>query len=235
MLIQHTGVTVHKREEVTPGYTLYATMASNQVYLIDLDGNIIKQWETAGGSTNTCNLLPNGNLFVLERSDGEPLIKVAASGRIREYDPAGKIVWEHTDHQLHHDARRLPNGGAVYLAWEMLDPADAAKVQGGVLGTEHHSGGIVGEVVREVDQFGEVVWEWRSSSLDFDKHILHKVLGILMMPGKLKRQTVHASLMFINYVSKSHCRYTVSHFHHALITLSINNSYLTGIDRGGGR
>ncbi|MEM8858517.1 MAG: arylsulfotransferase family protein [Chloroflexota bacterium] len=174
MLIQHTGVTVHQNGQATPGYTLYATMAGNKVYLIDLGGNIVKQWETAGGSTNTCLLLPNGNLFVLERSEEPPLIKVAASGRMREYDPQGNIVWEHTDHQQHHDARRLPNGGAVYLAWEMMDPADAAKVQGGVPGTEHHTGGIVGEVVREVNESGDIVWEWRATSLNFEKHVIHR-------------------------------------------------------------
>lgn len=173
MLIQHTGVTVFEKGLATPGYTLFATIGGNQVYLIDLDGNVVKRWQTAGGATNTCNLLPNGNLFILEVGEGTPLIKIAASGRMVEYDPAGNILWAHNDEQQHHDARRLPGGGAVYLAWEMLSPADAAKVKGGIPGTEHPSGGIVGEVVREVNEAGEIVWEWRSSSLDFDKYIYH--------------------------------------------------------------
>ncbi|MEM7118655.1 MAG: aryl-sulfate sulfotransferase [Chloroflexota bacterium] len=173
MLIQNTGVTLHNKAAATLGYTLFAPIGGNKVNLIDLDGNIVHQWQTRGGSTNTCMLLPNGNLWVLESHPEPALIRIASSGRICEYDWDGNLVWEHLDHNQHHDARRLPNGGAVYLAWELLDNVATSKVQGGIPSTEHPEG-IVGEVVREVDADGKVVWEWKTADLDFAQFPLYR-------------------------------------------------------------
>ncbi|MEM7331785.1 MAG: arylsulfotransferase family protein [Chloroflexota bacterium] len=172
MLIQSKGVTFHHRGKATEGYTLFSTIGSDTVRLIDLEGNQVHQWQTRGGTTNTNMLLPNGNLWVLERGPNPPPIRVAASGRMCEYDWDGHLIWEHLDDAQHHDARRLPNGGAVYLAWRLLDPIATSKVRGGVFGTEHKDG-IMGEVICEVDASGNLVWEWPITNLDISKYPLH--------------------------------------------------------------
>ncbi len=146
---------------------------SDRVYLIDMEGWPVREWTTGGGSTHCNALLANGNLWVCERVDDGPDIQAGPGGRMREYDWDGAVVWEHVDRMQHHDARRLDNGGAVYIAWELLDPDRAARVRGGVPGSEHRDG-IYGEVVREVGPEGETVWEWRTASLDFDRYPLHR-------------------------------------------------------------
>lgn len=172
MLVLNTGVTLHQKGKATPGYTLFTRNFSDTVYLVDLDGELVHQWKTRGGSTHFNYLLPNGNLWVCERIDEGPKLIAGKSGRMCEYDWDSNLVWEHVDEDQHHDARRLDNGGAVYIAWDLLSEADAKRVKGGLVGTEHEAG-IYGEVIREVDADGKVVWEWSITDLDFDKYPIH--------------------------------------------------------------
>ncbi len=173
MLVTRTGVTHHEPERATPGFTLFSRTQTDQVYLVDMDGEPVRRWTTGGGSTHFACLLPNGNLWVCERAENHPDIVAGPGGRIREYDWDGGVVWEHDDRMQHHDARRLADGGAAYLAWELLDDETARRIGGGIPGTEH-ADGIFGEVVREVDAEGNVVWEWRITDLDVERHPLHR-------------------------------------------------------------
>ncbi|MFQ5796872.1 MAG: hypothetical protein ACE5JP_17760 [Candidatus Bipolaricaulia bacterium] len=49
-----------------------------------------------------------------------------------EVDWNGRVVWEQHDRDHHHDARRLPSGGAIYLAIERVPDDVAARVKGGI-------------------------------------------------------------------------------------------------------
>ena len=173
MYDDRTGVTHHDRARATPGFTLFAPTQASQVYLVDMDGACVHRWDVTGRTTNACMLLPNGNLFIAELSDSPKPIRIGGAGWLREYDWDGNIVWQHRDDLQHHDARRLPGGGAVYSAWELLDADIAAAIPGGVPGTEHEDG-IYGEVIREVDEAGETVWEWRITDLDIGKYPFHR-------------------------------------------------------------
>ena len=53
MLIQNYGVTYHDKSKSTPGYTLYSRNFSDQVWLINMDGNVVweYQYESGIGST----------------------------------------------------------------------------------------------------------------------------------------------------------------------------------------
>jgi outer membrane protein assembly factor BamB len=166
MLVQKHGVTHFDREKATPGYTLYSRNMSTNVWLIDMEGNVVHEWETTGGTTNFNYLTPNGNLFVIERITEGPKVVSGKSGRMREYDWDGNVVWEHIDDHQHHDARRLENGHAVYIAWHEFSDEEAARVKGGRPGTEI-DGKIYGEVIREVDAEGNVVWEFINNGPEF--------------------------------------------------------------------
>ena len=76
-----------------------------------------------------------------------------------EIDWSGNLVWEYIDHAQHHDFRRCANGNTVYLGWELLDEELQKKVPGGIVGQEHPDG-IYGDYIREIDQQGDVIWEW---------------------------------------------------------------------------
>ena len=172
MLLPKTGVTHHEAGKASPGYTLFGGNFSDEVYLIDLDGEVVHQWKTGLGSTHFNMLLPNGNLWVCERLDDGPSLIAGKGGRMAEYDWDSNLVWDHVDLYQHHDARRLENGHCVYIAWYLLDADEIAQIKGGLAGTEH-ADGMYGEVIREVDADGKVVWEWYTSELDYDKVHIH--------------------------------------------------------------
>jgi len=173
MLTLHTGVTHHDRERSTPGYVLVGPSGSTQVYLIDYEGAVAHTWNVGSGVTFWNMLLPNGNLFVNERAPVRKGVELTGSGLMREYDADSNIVWEHHDPYQHHDARRLPTGGAIYLAYTDLDAAAAAKVKGGVPGSESPVG-LCGEAVREVDEDGNVVWERHLTEFGSEQFPLHR-------------------------------------------------------------
>jgi len=165
MLLQNDGLTHHDIGRATDGLTLFSTVNSQQVRLIDLDGKQVHGWQVQGGCSNPCLMLPNGNLWICERSPEAELISAGAGGLIREYDWTGRIVWEHHDPRQHHDARRLPNGGAVFPVWRRLTDTETAQVKGGLEGSEYDDGKIYCDVIREVDASGEIVWEWDTAVL----------------------------------------------------------------------
>jgi hypothetical protein len=166
MLTQKHGVTYYDKDKATPGFTLYSRNGSDQVWLINMNGEVVHEWKTTGGTTNFNYLLPNGNLFICERVSEGPKVKSGKGGRMREYDWGGNVIWEHIDDHQHHDARRLPNGNLVYIAWQEFKTEEAARVKGGIPGTEM-DGKIYGEVIREVDSQGTVVWEFINNGIEF--------------------------------------------------------------------
>ncbi|MBT4938565.1 MAG: PQQ-binding-like beta-propeller repeat protein [Rhodospirillaceae bacterium] len=172
MLFTQSGLTLYDRERATQGFTLFSPIQSSIAKIVDMEGQAVHQWELERGGINLCRLLDNGNLFITELTTEGPKIHAGKGGIMREYDWDGKVVWEHHDSGQHHDARRLPNGNTVYLAWERLDDELAKKVKGGKPGTEyaHEDGVIFEDVVREIDPDGNVVWEWHTSLLDMDKY-----------------------------------------------------------------
>jgi len=166
MLIQKHGLTFYNRAKATPGFTLFSRNFADQIWLIDMEGNVVHEWKTRGGATHFHYLLPNGNLFVCERVDEGPKVVSGKSGRMCEYDWDGKLISVHFDDHQHHDARRLSNGGIVYIAWKLFNDAEAKQVRGGIPGTEL-DGKIYGEVIREVDAQGNVVWEFANNGPEF--------------------------------------------------------------------
>ena len=154
------GVTEYDPGRAWPGFTLITPLAGRSSYLIGMTGAVRHEWRLPGPAT-TAQLLPGGRLLAAVRTDPGPNL-VARGGHIVELDWYGKVLWEHVDHDQHHDFRRRDDGNTVYLAWELLTGAAAARVQGGRPGTEHAAGGIYGDIVREVTPAGEIAWEWRA-------------------------------------------------------------------------
>jgi hypothetical protein len=155
-----SGVLQHNKDKSTPGYTLFTPLGLYNSYLIDMDGEVVHQWDLPSDVGNYTYLLENGNLLAALRTEDENPKLPAKGGRIVEFDWDGNIVWEHIDHLQHHDFRRKPNGNTVYAAWnKQTDPEVWKSIPGGMEGTEH-DGAIYTDVIREVDPEGNLVWEW---------------------------------------------------------------------------
>lgn len=170
-----TGLTALDEQLACPGYTLYSPMyGPGAALLIDLNGNEVHRWDLPYPAGLYGYLLPNGNLFYGGKIEDDtwdrfPLWKMFKGGVMMEVDWHGKVLWEHRDREHHHDARRTPSGGAIYLTVEQLSDKVIDKVKGGVPGTDE--GGMWADVIVEVDVSGKRVWDWRAiEHLDFEAH-----------------------------------------------------------------
>lgn len=145
---------------------MIAPMRHEACHLVDLDGEVAHTWDLPGPLGSKAYLLTNGNLLCSVVTDEGVPIPGAKGGRILELDWDGKLVWEHVDHSQHHDIVRLENGNTLYLSREALSDEDAARVEGGLPGTEI-KGKIFGDIVREVTPAGDLIWEWYFTEADF--------------------------------------------------------------------
>lgn len=162
-----TGLLLHEPKKTFAGFTIIAPMRHETSHLVDMQGRVVHTWKLPAPLGSKAYLLPNGNLLCsVVTSEGVP-IPGAKGGHILELDWDGNIVWEHIDHSQHHDIVRLENGNTLYLSRQVLSDEDAAKVTGGVPGSEIN-GQVFGDVVREVDSAGDLVWEWYFKDADFD-------------------------------------------------------------------
>ena len=155
-----SGVLQHNAMKSTPGYTLFTPLGLYHTYLIDMDGNVVHQWDLPNDAGNYAYLLENGNLLAAIRTEEEDPKLPAKGGHLIEYDWDGNIVWEHVDHLQHHDFRRKPNGNTVYAAWTKQTHPEVWKTIPGGMEGEEHDGAIYTDVIREIDPDGNLVWEW---------------------------------------------------------------------------
>jgi hypothetical protein len=130
------------------------------LFLIDMDGRIVKHWKMPGKLGSGVKLLPNGNQIRINRVKETPSAFLGTGGsRLAELDWDGNEVWVHEDDYMHHDFTRLPNGNTL-LNRHVLIPDDiASKVKGGMPGSEEE-GRIWGNAYREITPDGEAVWDW---------------------------------------------------------------------------
>ena len=130
--IARTGLTALDETRACPGYTLYTPIfGSGTVYLLDLHGQEVHRWELPYPPGLYGYLLPNGHLFYLGKLHDEtwecfPSWHRFKGGILLEVDWHGHVVWEYRAPYHHHDARRTPSGGALYLAIERVPEALAA-------------------------------------------------------------------------------------------------------------
>ncbi len=108
---------------------------------LDMAGKVIWQYKVKDGvgiqfSNDTMSNHPPADASRL--ASGNTLFLVKNWG-VFEIDRAGKLVWQHRDRKISHDADRLPNGNTIYVrAWTSKGD----------------------DQVREVDPDGNIVWSW---------------------------------------------------------------------------
>ncbi|MFM9971659.1 MAG: arylsulfotransferase family protein, partial [Burkholderiales bacterium] len=183
-----TGLTYVEAGAATPGFTLFTPLGQKKTVLINMRGEVVHEWALPAPAGNYTYLLANGNLLAALRTEEGPQGLPAKGGLIREIDWDGNTVWEYVDHAQHHDFRRLANGNTAYLAWELMNKEAAARVRGGLAGTESKEG-IWGDYIREVSPEGKTVWEWHAQTdQDIDKYPMCPVCG--------RAEFAHANTIF---------------------------------------
>jgi hypothetical protein len=149
------------------GYTLIAPQTDGgTVRLIDIDGRAVHAWKMPHRPGRDAVILPNGNLGYNGSNPNSPHLYAAwtmwRGGMFSEVTPDGKVVWEYEDVTHHHDAQWLPNGYVLYCSVEPLPREIAGRILGGSSRHDLPDGTIYGDVVKEVDREGRLVWQWRA-------------------------------------------------------------------------
>jgi Spy/CpxP family protein refolding chaperone len=171
------GVTVNEPKALK-GYTLVAPLNSTKAHLIDLDGRVVKTWDTGVTPGASTYFLENGNLLRTGSLGSKNKINGAAvGGRVLEIDWDGEVVWDFTyatdKSQPHHDICKMPNGNVLMIVWDKKNTEEAVAAG---RRTDAAKTGVLADAIIEVKPTGkttgEIVWEWRAWDhlvQDFDK------------------------------------------------------------------
>jgi hypothetical protein len=151
------------------GYTLLAALNSTKTHLIDMQGKIVRTWESDCPPGESAYLLENGHLLragALRQQDLN--FGAGAGGRIQEFTWEGELVWDYTfvnEKQLpHHDICKLPNGNVLMIVWEKktAKEAIAAGRRPETVGETPLMADSILEVQPTGFATGNIVWEWHA-------------------------------------------------------------------------
>ncbi|PLB40692.1 uncharacterized protein BDW47DRAFT_134537 [Aspergillus candidus] len=161
-------------EKLSPGYVLYTPLTSSTTHLISsATGEEVHRWTLPYRAGRHARLLPDGNTLAYNGAHPAPpdqpsfpMWSKYRGGVMAHVSPDGTILREYRDPLAHHDQLHSDDGRTIlYTTMEPLTPAEAARVRGGVPGSEADSNStIYGDCIRLV-----LPWESsnRSSSDDF--------------------------------------------------------------------
>ena len=150
------------------GYTLVGPLMSTKTYLIDMQGRVVRTWESKCNPASSARLLENGNLLRPVSLQGEERSfggGPAPGGRIQEFTWDGKLVWDfkffNAKQLPHHDITRLPSGNVLLIVWDKKTKAEAiaAGRRSDLVGDYLLPDSLV-EIKPTGKTTGEVVWEW---------------------------------------------------------------------------
>ena len=163
------------------GYTLISPFDSSKSFLLDMQGRVVRSWETGCAPALSAFLLDNGHLLRPGSIGGDARVfgpGPGVGGRIQEFTWDGELVWDfkfYNAKQLpHHDMTRLPNGNVLLIVWDRktAEEAIAAGRRPEMTGDRHLMPDSLVEIKPTGKTTGEVVWEWHLWDhlvQDFDK------------------------------------------------------------------
>ncbi len=154
------SVTFYGPSKAYNGYTLFAPIGGEDVWLIDMRGCVVHCWRMPYSPALHGILLSNGNLLYAGQVSDGPLAKFeGAGGVLLEVDWDSNLVWRYEDKYMHHTFYRMKNGNTMILRWVPVPSDIAVKVKGGLAGTEL-KGVMWADSFQEITVEGKVVWEW---------------------------------------------------------------------------
>jgi hypothetical protein len=168
-----TGTTRYDPNRTWNGYTVLSPLGTQAVIVIDMNGNVVKQWEgfvnSAGGPAR---IFPNG--VVMAANGTNPPRQEALELIQRDFE--GRVLW-----RFDHNEQIQTRGGTVWSArqhhdWQREDfpagyysPGTPPSTQGSrtlILTHTNHSRPSVADAPLEDDRLievsanGEIVWQW---------------------------------------------------------------------------
>ncbi|WP_431137155.1 aryl-sulfate sulfotransferase [Psychroserpens mesophilus] len=155
------NVEVYNEDLIDNGFILAIENGGTSSYLLNKNGNRIKEWTFEENLGNDLQLLPSGKLLGLFKTPNPDVNFGGFGGIIKIINAEGEVEWEYLyasgNFIAHHDVEMLPNGNILFIAWERIGPF-AAAFEGVTTG-----GDIFPEKLIEINpNTNEIVWEWRS-------------------------------------------------------------------------
>ncbi|BCS24067.1 uncharacterized protein APUU_40511S [Aspergillus puulaauensis] len=156
-------------DRVSPGYVLYAPLTSRTAHLISTTGEEVHKWTLPQRAGRHARILPNGNLaYNAVHPDSPnlfPMWKKYCGGVMLEVNPKGEVIRKYTDPHAHHDQNHLDDGTLLYTTLEPLTADEAARVRGGIPGSEAPNGTMYADCIKLVNPWSVTN---DSSSSDFN-------------------------------------------------------------------
>lgn len=146
------------------GYTLFAPINYNHVYLINNCGYKVNEWECGQRRNHMAYLLDDGSLIRTGVVPSFDFQGGGVCGIVDCYSWDGDLLWDFeyhsSQHHQHHDIEPLPNGNFLMIVWYKYseEEAIAAGKNPQMLDNE-----LWMDHIMEVDPSdGEIVWEWNA-------------------------------------------------------------------------
>lgn len=167
-----TGLTFHRPNLSTKGYTLLTPHGDTATYLIDMDGQVVHRWLFHHIMPGYGRLLTNGNLLMTgsdvnlpaapkDEPTKAPLPFEQHITRLGGYhttlcelDWEGNIVWEYENRSQHHDFYRFENGNTMVPEWVELPEELHRKVRGGYKMPRERLPRLLGDDLVEINPAG---------------------------------------------------------------------------------
>ena len=143
------------------GYVFMMENGQKNAYLVNHEGEKLKEWAFEERFGNDIEITPSGDLLACFKSS-DPIITFGGFGGVVSLmDYTGKELWRYevnTENEIaHHDATQLPNGHVMIMVWERITELQL-ETAGQFPGHD-----IFLEKLIEVNpQTNEIVWQWRS-------------------------------------------------------------------------
>jgi len=102
--INARGVILHQRDKAFAGYNFFCTYNSGEVFLLDMDGNVVHQWTYPFKGCKTSEqavLLENGDILVINCHE------------LFRLDWNSNVIWR-KQYPVHHDVAASPDG-SLYM------------------------------------------------------------------------------------------------------------------------
>ncbi len=163
-----TGLTFHRPDRSTKGYTLLTPHGDTSAYLIDLQGRVVHRWTFTHIKPGYGRLLSNGNLLMTGEDvnlpkppPDEPTKPPPPFERhitrlggyhttLIEVDWDGNTVWEYVNKAQHHDFHRFANGNTIVPEWVELPEDLHRMVRGGVKKPREKMPRLIGDDLVEI-------------------------------------------------------------------------------------
>jgi hypothetical protein len=151
------------------GYTLISPFDSTKAFLFDMQGRVVRSWETGCAPALSALLLDNGHMIRPGSIGSDARVfgpGPGVGGRIQEFTWEGELVWDfrfYNAKQLpHHNMTLLPNTHVLLIVWDrkIAEEAIAAGRRPEMTGDRHLLVDSLIEIKPTGKTTGEVVWEW---------------------------------------------------------------------------